>query len=105
MRCGREDGVDRPPRLAAGGDVLGLDWRVELGPTWDALGDDIAVMGNLDPLTLLAPAPVLERETRRILLEANGRPCHVFNLGHGVRPQTPVAQDVRLVDLVHEASQ
>jgi uroporphyrinogen decarboxylase len=89
---------------AAGGDVIGLDWRVELGRTWDALGEDVAVMGNLDPLTLLAPPDVLERETRRILAEARGRRGHVFNLGHGVLPQTPVDQVVRLIDLVHQAS-
>jgi uroporphyrinogen decarboxylase len=88
----------------AGGDVIGLDWRVELGRAWDALGADVAVMGNLDPLTLLAPPDVLEREARRILAEARGRRGHVFNLGHGVLPQTPVDQVVRLVDLVHEAS-
>jgi uroporphyrinogen decarboxylase len=88
---------------AAGGDVIGLDWRVELGQAWDALGD-VAVMGNLDPLTLLAPADVLEREARRILTEAGHRPGHVFNLGHGVLPQTPVDNVVRLVDLVHEVS-
>lgn len=89
---------------AAGGDVIGLDWRVELGQAWDALGPDVSVMGNLDPLTLLAPPAVLERETRRILAEARGRNGHIFNLGHGVLPQTPVDQVVRLVNLVHEAS-
>jgi len=89
---------------AAGGSVIGLDWRVDLGPTWDALGDDVAVMGNLDPLTLLAPPEVMEREARRILAEANGRAGHIFNLGHGVLPSTPVENVVRLVDLVHNAS-
>ena len=88
---------------AAGGDVIGLDWRVELGAAWRGLGD-VAVMGNLDPLTLLAPAAVLEREAARVLLEAGGRPGHVFNLGHGVLPGTPVDSVVRLVDYVHEAS-
>jgi len=88
---------------AAGGDVIGLDWRVELGAAWRGLGD-VAVMGNLDPLTLLAPADVLEREARRVLEEAGGRPGHVFNLGHGVLPNTPVDAVVRLVDFVHEAS-
>jgi uroporphyrinogen decarboxylase len=88
----------------AGGDVIGLDWRVELGPTWDALGKDVAVMGNLDPLTLLGPAEVMERETRRILAEAHGRAGHVFNLGHGILPQTPVDNVVRLIELVHEVT-
>ncbi len=89
---------------AAGGDVIGLDWRVELGSTWDALGADVSVMGNLDPLTLLGPPEVMEREARRILDEANGRAGHIFNLGHGVLPQTPVENVVRLVDFVHEAT-
>jgi uroporphyrinogen decarboxylase len=88
---------------AAGGSVIGLDWRVELGGAWRGLGD-VAVMGNLDPLTLLAPVPVMEREARRILEEAAGRPGHVFNLGHGILPNTPVDHVVRLVDFVHEAS-
>jgi len=88
----------------AGGQVIGLDWRVDLGPTWDALGKDVAVMGNLDPLTLLGPPEVMERETRRILAEAKGRIGHVFNLGHGILPATPVDNVVRLVDLVHEAT-
>ena len=61
-------------------------------------------MGNLDPLTLLAPAAVLEREAQRVLDEAAGRNGHVFNLGHGVLPNTPVDAVVRLVDYVHEAS-
>jgi uroporphyrinogen decarboxylase len=85
----------------AGGDVIGLDWRVELGRTWDALGDDVAVMGNLDPTTLLAGPPVFEREAARILAEAAGRPGHVFNLGHGILPTTPVDHVVRLIEFVH----
>jgi uroporphyrinogen decarboxylase len=87
---------------AAGGDVIGLDWRVDLGKTWDALGAGVAVMGNLDPVTLLGPPDVMEREAARILREAAARPGHVFNLGHGVLPQTPVDHVVRLVDFVHE---
>jgi len=85
----------------AGGDVIGLDWRVELGSTWDALGPDVAVMGNLDPLTLLSDPAVIEREAGRILAEAAGRPGHVFNLGHGILPATPVDHVVRLIDYVH----
>jgi uroporphyrinogen decarboxylase len=92
-----------PDMKAAGGNVIGLDWRVELGAAWRELGD-VAVMGNLDPLTLLAPAEVLEREAGRVLAEAGGRNGHIFNLGHGVLPHTPVDAVVRLVDFVHEAS-
>jgi uroporphyrinogen decarboxylase len=88
---------------SAGGSVIGLDWRVELESAWRGLGE-VAVMGNLDPLTLLGPVPVMEREAQRILEEAEGRPGHVFNLGHGILPNTPVDHVVRLVDFVHEAS-
>jgi uroporphyrinogen decarboxylase len=88
----------------AGGDVIGLDWRVELGRTWDALGPGVAVMGNLDPLTLLAPPAVFEREAARVLDEARGRPGHVFNLGHGILPGTPVEHVVRLIDFVRTRS-
>ena len=88
----------------SGGSVLGLDWRVELGPTWDALGPDTAVMGNLDPLVLLAEPATIRREVVRILAEAAGRPGHVFNLGHGILPETPVENVCLLVELVHELS-
>lgn len=104
IHFGTGTGALLPDLKAAGGDVIGLDWRVDLGRTWDELGPEVAIMGNLDPLILLAPPDVLERETRRILAEARGRPGHVFNLGHGVLPQTEVDQVVRLVDLVHEAT-
>jgi uroporphyrinogen decarboxylase len=89
---------------AAGGSVIGLDWRVELDSAWQALGPDVAVMGNLDPHALLAGPEVILREADRILAEAGGRPGHVFNLGHGVLPETPVDHVVRLIDHVHEKS-
>ena len=89
---------------AAGGSVIGLDWRVELDRAWAGLGHDVAVMGNLDPLVLLAPPAVIEREADRILGEAAGRPGHVFNLGHGVLPETPVDHVVRRVEHVHARS-
>ena len=89
----------------AGGDVIGLDWRVELGPTWDRLGDGVGVQGNLDPAALLAPIPEIVRRTRAILDEAAGRPGHIFNLGHGILPTTPVDNVLALVDIVHRVSQ
>jgi uroporphyrinogen decarboxylase len=89
---------------AAGGDVIGLDWRVDLDRAWSELGPEVAVMGNLDPLALFADTPTLEREADRILAQAAGRPGHVFNLGHGILPETPVDQVRRLVDFVHEKS-
>ena len=88
----------------AGGDVIGLDWRVELGPTWDRLGPGVGVQGNLDPTLLFAPIPEIRRQARRILAEAAGRPGHVFNLGHGILPHTPVDHVRALVDCVHEES-
>jgi uroporphyrinogen decarboxylase len=88
----------------AGGDVIGLDWRMELGPTWDRLGVK-AVQGNLDPYTLLAPRAELERRAGEVLASAAGRPGHIFNLGHGIFPQASVDQVRLLVDYVHQASQ
>ena len=70
---------------AAGGDVIGLDWRIPLDAGW-AKVPDRAVQGNLDPAVLLAPWPVVEAEALDILDRAGGRPGHIFNLGHGVLP-------------------
>lgn len=91
-------------QLEAGGDVIGLDWRMELGPTWQALGAK-AVQGNLDPYSLLAPREELKRRASAILASAGNRPGHIFNLGHGVFPDASVDQVRALVDHVHEASQ
>jgi uroporphyrinogen decarboxylase len=92
-----------PLMKEAGGDVIGLDFRCELGPTWDALGET-AVMGNLDPYSLLAPLPELKRRVDHVLAGAAGRNGHIFNLGHGIFPQASVAQARALVDYVHEKS-
>jgi uroporphyrinogen decarboxylase len=89
---------------AAGGSVIGLDWRVELDAAWARLGHSTPVMGNLDPLVLFGGADVIEREVRRILEQAGRRPGHIFNLGHGILPGTPVDAVIRLVELVHEIS-
>ena len=88
----------------AGGDVVGLDWRVGLGAAWARLGPDVAVQGNLDPAALLAPPAEIRRRVATILSEAAGRPGHVFNLGHGVLPATPVDHVRAMVDAVHELS-
>jgi uroporphyrinogen decarboxylase len=88
----------------AGGDVIGLDWRVDLGAAWDRLGPEVAVQGNLDPAILLAPLDEIRRATRAILDGAARRPGHVFNLGHGVHAETPVDHVRALVDMVHELS-
>ena len=88
----------------AGGDVIGLDWRVDLGTTWDRLGPDVAVQGNLDPAILLASVDEIRRAARVVLDGAARRPGHIFNLGHGVHAETPVDHVRALVDMVHEMS-
>jgi uroporphyrinogen decarboxylase len=93
------------PRMkAAGGDVIGLDWRVDLGAAWERLGLDVAVQGNLDPAVLLAGPDAIRRAAGEILRAAAGRPGHVFNLGHGIHKETPVDHVKALVDMVHEMS-
>jgi uroporphyrinogen decarboxylase len=93
-----------PAMVAAGGDVIGIDWRVDLVQTWEqVIGPMRAVQGNLDPSVLLSPFTVVEHEARRILDGVNHRPGHIFNLGHGVLPETPVENLQRLVELVHGA--
>ncbi len=89
---------------AAGGDVLGLDWRVDLDAAWARLGHDVAVQGNLDPTALLAPLPALRARAAAVLEQAAARPGHIFNLGHGILPETPVDHVRALVDAVHELS-
>ncbi len=88
----------------AGGDVIGVDWRLPLDEAWSRLGE-CAVMGNLDPHALLDTLPDIRKQTQAILRQAAGRPGHIFNLGHGVLPQTPVDHAVALVEMVHELSQ
>jgi uroporphyrinogen decarboxylase len=89
---------------AAGGDVMGLDWRVNLDEAWDAIGDDIAVQGNLDPVALFAPPTEIRQRVADILRRAGGRDGHIFNLGHGILPETPVANVIAMVEAVHELS-
>lgn len=89
------------PLVEAGGDVIGLDWRIPLDRGWGEIGLERAVQGNLDPVALFAPAAELESRVRDVLTRAAGRPGHVFNLGHGVLPGTPVDAVRRVVDLVH----
>ena len=86
----------------AGGDVIGVDWRIDLDAAWERLGAGVAVQGNLDPIALFAPWPELETRAKNILDQAGGRAGHIFNLGHGILPGTPVDNVKRLVDFVHE---
>ena len=88
----------------AGGDVIGVDWRADLGEAWSRLRYDVAIQGNLDPVVLLGPIEIMENEVRRILDSAAGRPGHIFNLGHGILPNTPVDHVAALVNMVHEYS-
>jgi uroporphyrinogen decarboxylase len=88
----------------AGGDVIGLDWRVDLAEAWHRLGPDVGVQGNLDPVALFAEMPEIKRRVREILGRAGGRHGHIFNLGHGILPETPVDHVIALVDMVHEMS-
>jgi uroporphyrinogen decarboxylase len=93
-----------PLLKAAGGDVIGVDWRIDLQAAWDQLGDDVAVQGNLDPVVLFAPIPEIKRQAARILDSVKDRPGHIFNLGHGILQHTPVEHVAALVDFVHEYS-
>lgn len=86
----------------AGGNVIGIDWRVPLDEAWQRVGEDKAVMGNLDPVALFANREHLRSEAQTILDQAGGRPGHIFNLGHGILPETPVDNVIALVEMVHE---
>jgi len=88
----------------AGGQVIGIDWRVDLAEAWQTVGYDRAVQGNLDPVSLLADLPTLRQRTKDILDAAAGRPGHIFNLGHGVMPEVPPEHAKALVKLVAELS-
>ncbi|HSE31971.1 MAG TPA: uroporphyrinogen decarboxylase [Pyrinomonadaceae bacterium] len=88
----------------AGGDVIGLDWRVQLDDAWRRVGHDVSVMGNLDPVVLFADRNYVTSEAKKILDEAGARSGHIFNLGHGILPDTPVDNVIALVDAVHELS-
>jgi uroporphyrinogen decarboxylase len=99
-------GVDTASLLPAmrttGADVIGLDWRTPLDKAWSELGHACAVQGNLDPITLFAPPDILRRRVREVLEQADGRPGHIFNLGHGIVPGTPVENVLRVVEYVRE---
>lgn len=90
------------PMAEAGGDVIGVDWRIGLAEAWRQVGDERGVQGNLDPLVLLADRDTIRGRVKEILDSVAGRRGHIFNLGHGVMPQTPVDNVRFLVDLVHE---
>ncbi|RLB65554.1 MAG: uroporphyrinogen decarboxylase [Deltaproteobacteria bacterium] len=86
----------------AGGTVIGVDWRIDLPIAWDRIGPDYAIQGNLDPLLLCAPPELAVERSRQLLDQVGGRPGHIFNLGHGIVPTTPVDTVKAVVDAVHE---
>jgi uroporphyrinogen decarboxylase len=88
----------------AGGDIIGLDSHVELDQAWARVGYDLGVQGNLDPVVLYAGQDYIRARVQRILDQAGGRPGHIFNLGHGLLPDTPFENVVALVEMVHELS-
>jgi uroporphyrinogen decarboxylase len=93
-----------PLVVEAGGSVIGVDWRVRLDDAWRAVGYDRAVQGNLDPSALLATPAEIRLRAQEVLRQAEGRPGHIFNLGHGVLQQTPVEHAIALVEAVHDLS-
>jgi uroporphyrinogen decarboxylase len=88
----------------AGGDVIGADWRIPIDVAWDRIGHDRGIQGNLDPTLLLGPLPRMFAQVDDILERVGGRPGHIFNLGHGILPMTPVEHVQRLAQYVHSAS-
>ncbi|MFA5881827.1 MAG: uroporphyrinogen decarboxylase [Eubacteriales bacterium] len=90
--------------VQAGGDVIGVDWRINLDEAWKRIGYDRAIQGNLDPFTLYAPPQLIAEKVKRILQMAGNRPGHIFNLGHGINKETPVENVIALVEAVHEYS-
>ncbi len=86
----------------AGGDVVSFDWRIGLDQAWDILGHDTAIQGNLDPNILFAPIPFIKKRVMEIMRQAEGRPGHIFNLGHGILQHTPVDHVKAVVEMVHE---
>jgi uroporphyrinogen decarboxylase len=87
----------------AGGSVIGIDWRIDLDEAWRTVGHDRAVQGNLDPVILLTDRDTVRRRTQEVLARAAGRPGHIFNLGHGILPGTPVENVLELVATVKGA--
>jgi len=89
----------------AGGNVIGLDWHVNLDTARNILGPEMAVQGNLDPTVLYATQPIIEAEVKRVLDENGDRPGHIFNLGHGILPTVPPENAKFMVECVHRLSQ
>jgi len=93
-----------PLMAEAGGDIVGVDWRIPLDRAWDSIGTEAGVQGNLDPVALMAPVDFMKRKAAEVMDAANGRPGHIFNLGHGILPKTPEDSVKALVEYVHQYS-
>ena len=93
-----------PAMKETGAEVIGVDWRVGVDDAWAALGHRGAVQGNLDPVTLFADKKLLRERAHDVMRRAAGRPGHIFNLGHGILPETPVENVIALVEYVREFS-
>ena len=104
IHFGTETATLLEPMAEAGPDVVGVDWRVPIDEAWDRIGPELGIQGNLDPAVLFAPWESVEREALDVLNRAGGRRGHIFNLGHGILPETPVENVERLVELVHRST-
>lgn len=104
IHFGTMTGTLLPDMRDAGGDVIGLDWRVELDEAWTRLGGEVGVQGNFDPVLLFSNRETIRAAVADILKRAGGKPGHIFNLGHGILPETPVDNVLALIDAVHEMS-
>jgi uroporphyrinogen decarboxylase len=104
IHFGTMTGTLLPEMRDAGGDIIGLDWRVELDEAWNRLGNGVGVQGNFDPVLLFSNREAIRAAAADILKRAGGRPGHIFNLGHGILPETPVDNVLALIDAVHELS-
>ncbi len=90
--------------VAAGGDIIGIDWRQDLKKAWETVGPERGVQGNFEPIALFAPIPEIRKRVKRILDQAGNRNGHIFNLGHGILPTTPIDNAKAMIDAVHEFS-
>ena len=94
-----------PSMRDAGGHVIGIDWKTPLAKAWERIGDDHAVQGNMDPTVLFAPLDVAKKHAKRLLDSVGGKSGHIFNLGHGILPETPVDTVQAIIDYVHAESE
>jgi uroporphyrinogen decarboxylase len=101
IHFGVQTGHLLPTMASIGGDVMGVDWKEQIDLAWERIGPSHGVQGNLDPIALFAPPDVLEAKVTDIMRRVGGRPGHIFNLGHGVLPPTPVSALQRVVEIVH----